>query len=72
MRLIESFLLSYLLIFTSTSWARDGHGEGGRFYSHSPIVVLKVRINVRYLQTQQLGTRGNINAYTGKNGTKSP
>lgn len=35
MRLIYFFLLSYLLIFTSTSWARGGHAEGGRSYSHS-------------------------------------
>lgn len=33
MRLIESFLLSYLLIFTS--WARGGHAGGGRSYSYS-------------------------------------
>lgn len=35
MRLIYFFLLSYLLIFTSTSWACGGLGGGRRSYSHS-------------------------------------
>ncbi|MDD4974113.1 MAG: hypothetical protein PHY93_07160 [Bacteriovorax sp.] len=100
MRLISFFLLSCLLIFSSTSWARGGHGGGGHSYSHSSYRSPRSSylrsgstssvVHVRGYRTKRgtyvrphyrsrpdhsklnnWSTRGNINPYTGKIGTKS-